>query len=1048
MTMRRLERIEDVAALRDELRARRRPDVVQIRLCMTGCRALGAEEVCAAFRQEIATQGLGDKVALVDTGCQGFCALAPVVTVSPPDAFYGRVTPEDVKEIIARTVLRGEVVDRLACSRNGEVAARAGQVPFFSKQLKVVLRNCGEIDPLDVGQYIVRDGYQALVRVLQTLTPEQVIEAVTRSGLRGRGGAGFPTGVKWKAAREAAGAPKYFICNGDEGDPGAFMDRAVLEGDPHSVIEGMLIGAYAIGAEKGYVYVRAEYPIAVRHMQHSVEKLRELGLLGRNILGTGLQFDLEIKEGAGAFVCGEETALIASIEGKRGTPRPRPPFPVHSGLWGRSTTINNVETLANIPPIFLKGWEWFAALGTEKSKGTKVFALAGKVNNTGLVEVPMGATLREIVYEVGGGIPRGRKFKAAQTGGPSGGCVPAKHLDLPLDYESLKQVGAIMGSGGLIIMDEGTCMVDMARYFLDFTQKESCGKCTPCRIGTRRMLEILTRICNGQGKEGDIERLEEIARTVNGQSLCALGKTAPNPVLSTIRYFRHEYEEHIREHRCRAAVCDALVQAPCSHLCPAGINVPQYVSLVGLKKYQRAVDLIRRRNPFASICGRICHHPCEVLCRRGELDEPIAIMELKRIATDLGRHNVGLINQLKASPTGKKVSIIGAGPAGLSAGYFLSLMGHKVTVYEADAKAGGMIRTGIPEFRMPSHVLDAEIEFIKKTGLTLLTSTPVDANLFARMRRESDAIFIGVGSHFGTGLGSPEEAAGILEGFDFLRRVKLGEKFDLGQHVAVITGCQCPRAAWCDTAGTTAVDSARTALRMGATDVAVLYRRDRDEMPSCAPGELAEAEEEGVQFLFLTGTKKIERNGRVKAVECVRFKLGALDDFGHRKTERIEGSEFTIPVDTIIRAAGQERSIYSFLAGSGTTLNKWALLETGSHSLMTAAPGIFAGGDCITGHGTVVEAVGAGQRAAMEIDRYLGGKGELPPNSDPLVANLRPTEEEGLEGRPRAKAPRADFRQRAKDFSEIARAFDKRTAACEAKRCLRCDLEEYAYQKV
>ena len=1042
MTLARLERIGDLIKLRDELRARQRPDVVQIRLCMTGCRALGAEEVCAAFRREIEAQELQQRAVLVDTGCQGLCALAPVVTIAPPGVFYGRVGPEDVKEIITRTVLRGEVIERLAA------APRTEQVPFFSRQLKVVLRNCGEIDPLDIGQYIARDGYQGLVSVLQTMTPEQVIEAVTKSGLRGRGGAGFPTGVKWKAAREAVGAPKYLICNGDEGDPGAFMDRAVLEGDPHSVIEGMLIGAYAIGAEKGYVYVRAEYPIAVRHMHHSVERLREIGLLGQNILGTGLNFDLEIKEGAGAFVCGEETALIASIEGQRGTPRPRPPFPFQSGLWGRPTTINNVETLANIPPILLKGWEWFAALGTEKSKGTKVFALAGKVNNTGLVEIPMGATLREIVYDIGGGIPRGREFKAAQTGGPSGGCVPARFMDLPLDYESLKQVGAIMGSGGLIIMDEGTCMVDMARYFLDFTQKESCGKCTPCRIGTRRMLEILNRICNGQGREGDIELLEEIARTVTGYSLCALGRTAPNPVLSTIRYFHEEYEEHIREHHCRAAVCEALVKAPCSHLCPAGINVPEYVTLVGLKKYQRAVDLIRRRNPFASICGRVCHHPCEVLCRRGELDEPIAIMQLKRIATDLGNRSFNLIKQLKASPSGKKVAVIGAGPAGLSAGYFLSLMGHKVTVYEAGAKAGGMIRSGIPEFRMPSDVLDAEIEFIKKSGLKLLTGTPVDAKVFAKLRRDNGAIFISVGSHFGTGLTSPEEAVGILEGFDFLRRAKAGEKFNLGRHVVVITGCECPRSPWCDTAGTTAMDSARTALRLGATEVSVLYRRDRDEMPSCAPGELEEALEEGVKFVFLTGTKKINRNGRVQSVECIRFKLGALDDFGRRKTERIEGSEFTLRADTIIRAAGQKRSIYDFLAGSGAKLNKWLLLETGPHSLMTAAPGIFAGGDCVTGHGTVVEAVGAGQRAAVEIDRYLGGRGELPTNSDPLVANLQPTGEEGLEGRPRAMPPRTGAAQRAKDFAEVTRCFDKNTAACEAKRCLRCDLEEYAREKV
>ncbi|MBI5395712.1 MAG: NADH-quinone oxidoreductase subunit NuoF [Verrucomicrobia bacterium] len=1048
MNFKQLERIEDLTALRDQLRARQRPDVAQIRLCMTGCKALGAEDVCEAFRKEIAAQGLQEKAVLVDTGCQGFCALAPVVTVAPPGVFYGKVQPEDVKEIIARTVLRGEIVERLACKRDGQPAGKAEEVPFFSKQLKVVLRNCGEIDPLDVGQYIARDGYQAIARVLQTMTPEQVIDAMIKSGLRGRGGAGFPTGMKWKFAREAKGTPKYLICNGDEGDPGAFMDRAVLEGDPHSVIEGMLIGAYAIGAEHGYAYVRAEYPIAVRHMRLSVERLREMGLLGKNILGSGLNFDLEIKEGAGAFVCGEETAMIASIEGKRGNPRPRPPFPAQSGLWGKPTTINNVETLANIAPISLKGWEWFASLGTEKSKGTKVFALAGKVRNTGLVEVPMGATLRDIVFDIGGGIPRGRKFKAAQTGGPSGGCVPTRYLDLPLDYESLKQIGAIMGSGGLIIMDEGTCMVDMARYFLEFTQKESCGKCTPCRIGTLRMLEILTRICNGQGRQGDIETLEDIAKTVQTASLCALGKTAPNPVLSTLKYFRKEYEEHIREHRCRAAVCEAMVKAPCEHLCPAGINVPQYVWLVGLKKYQRAVDLIRRRNPFASICGRVCHHPCELLCRRGELDEPIAIMHLKRIATDLGsKGEAAMIKQLKASPTGKKVAIIGAGPAGLSAGYFLSLMGHRATVYESGPQAGGMMRAGIPEFRLPNSVLDAEIEFIRKSGVNILTDSPMDAKLFAELRKKFDAIFIAVGSHFGTGLGSPEESAGVLEGFDFLRRVKAGEKVPVGRRVVVITGCLCPRATWCDTGGTTAVDSARTALRLGASEVTVLYRRNRDEMPGM-PSEVEEALEEGVKFAFLTGPKKVNRNGRVESVECVRFKLGPVDDSGLRKADQIEGSEFVIPADTVIRAAGQKKSAYEFLTGSGVSLSKWLLLETAPHSLMTNTPGVFAGGDCITGHGTVVEAVGHGQRAAVEIDRYLGGKGELPFNSDPLVAGLAPTHEEGLEGRPRAKTPRLDVAQRAKDFSEVDLCFDKKIAACEARRCLRCDLEEYAPEKV
>ena len=1031
MALKRLERIEDLTTLRDELRSRQRPDVVQIRICMTGCRALGAEEVCAAFRKEIEAHGLKDKAVVVETGCQGFCALAPVLTVAPPGAFYGRVSPEDAKEIIARTVLRGEIVERLACTRDGKPVAQTAEVPFFAKQMRVVLRNCGEIDPLDVGQYIARDGYQALAQVLKTMTPEQVIDAVTKSGLRGRGGAGFQTGIKWKFAREAKGSPKYLICNGDEGDPGAFMDRAVLEGDPHSVIEGMLIASHAIGAEKGYAYVRAEYPIAVRHMLYSVDRLREIGLLGRNILGTGLNFDIEIKEGAGAFVCGEETAMIASIEGKRGNPRPRPPFPAQSGLWGKPTTINNVETFANIPLIFLKGWECFAALGTAKSKGTKIFALAGKVNNTGLVEVPMGATLRDIVFGIGGGIPRGRKFKAAQTGGPSGGCVPARYLDLPLDYESLKQIGAIMGSGGLIIMDDGTCMVDMARYFLDFTQKESCGKCSPCRIGTRRMLEILTRICNGQGKESDIETLTQIATTMKAASLCALGKTAPNPVLSTIKYFRDEYEEHIHFKHCRAVVCDALVESPCQHRCPAHINVPQYVALVGLKKYDRALELIRRRNPFATVCGRVCNHPCELLCRRGELDDPIAIMDLKRVATDNGKRLRGNIRALKASPTGKKVAVIGSGPAGLTAAYFLSLMGHKPTVYESHDKVGGMLVEGIPTYRLPREALQNDIAYIISAGVRVKTSTPIrDVETFEKIRKQNDAVFIAVGTQGGMTLKVPgEEKPGVIDGLTYLREVHLGAPRNLGRHVVVVGG------------GNVAVDAARVALRGGAETVTILYRRSREEMPA-EPEEVRQAEDEGVRIEFLATPSRVLGDGRISAVECVRMKLGPADETGRRRPAPIEDSKFALPADSVIQAIGQFAAL-SFLDPEKVKANEWGLLEVDPMTLQTSAEGVFAGGDCVHGAATVVEAVAAGQRAAISMDRYLGGKGELPPNSDPLVAHLKPRHEEGSEANPRARTTHRDPAQCAKDFAEVALCYDTDVASREAKRCLRCDLEEH-----
>ncbi|MBI5308404.1 MAG: SLBB domain-containing protein [Planctomycetes bacterium] len=551
--MKHIKNPDDLQKFRKSLESKHRPDKVRILICTTGCRALGAEEVYKAFKSEIAKQSLADKVEIVDTGCQGLCARAPVLTIEPMGVFYGRVTETDVPDIIAKTVLKGEIIERLCYTEAGKRTPYIKDVPFYSKQKKIVLRNCGSINPKSIEDYILRDGYAAISRTLSEMTPDSVISEIKNSGLRGRGGAGFPTGSKWEFVKNATGDIKYLICNGDEGDPGAFMDRAVLEGDPHSVIEGMLIGAYAIGARKGIIYVRAEYPIAVEHLTIAIEQAKHLGLLGENIFGSNFSFDLAIKMGAGAFVCGEETALIASIEGKRGMPRPRPPFPATSGLWGKPTNINNVETLVNVPIIILKGSEYYKAIGTESSKGTKIFALAGNVKNTGLVEVPMGTTLREIVFDIGGGIPGRKQFKAAQMGGPSGGCVPAQHLDLPIDYETVKEVGAIMGSGGLIVMDDTASMVEIARYFMEFCQDESCGKCVPCRVGTKRMLDILTRITLGKGEKEDLGLLKELAEVTRTASLCGLGQTAANPVLSTIRYYLNEYEALINKKDAQAA---------------------------------------------------------------------------------------------------------------------------------------------------------------------------------------------------------------------------------------------------------------------------------------------------------------------------------------------------------------------------------------------------------------------------------------------------------------------------------------------------------------
>ena len=550
----------------------------------TGCTSSGSLDIQKAFAENIEKNGLSEEVKVVQTGCFGLCALGPVVIVYPDGTFYSRVTAEDVKEIVEEHLLKGRIVDRLvykdgAEDVHGNVAL--SDTAFYKTQNRVVLRNCGVIDPEVIDEYIAMDGYQALGKVLTEMTPEDVIKIVTDSGLRGRGGGGFPTGRKWALCAPNKADQKYVVCNADEGDPGAFMDRSVLEGDPHCLIEAMAICGYAVGATQGYVYVRAEYPIAVQRLQKAIDDARAYGLLGKDIFGSGFDFDMDIRLGAGAFVCGEETALMTSIEGHRGEPRPRPPYPAVKGLYGKPTVENNVETFANIPQIILRGAEWFASMGTEKSKGTKVFALGGKIHNTGLVEIPMGTTLREIINDIGGGIPNGKKFKAAQTGGPSGGCIPDSLIDTPIDYDNLTAIGCMMGSGGLIVMDEDTCMVDIAKFFLEFTVDESCGKCTPCRIGTKRLLELLEKICDGNGELEDLDRLEELCEYIKANSLCALGQTAPNPVLSTLRFFRDEYIAHIVDKKCPAGVCKKLLSYTieadkckgctlCSRVCPAG----------------------------------------------------------------------------------------------------------------------------------------------------------------------------------------------------------------------------------------------------------------------------------------------------------------------------------------------------------------------------------------------------------------------------------------------------------------------------------------------
>ena len=561
ITLQELHKIREEKRKKLDLRVNTKADTREkhILVCHgTGCTSSKSPQILENFRKILKEKNI-DNVRVIMTGCFGLCAKGPIVIIRPEDTFYAMVTPEDCEEIIQTHIVEGNRVERLLCKDiDGKIVNSLDELNFYKKQKRIALKNCGVINPEDIDEYIAFNGYEALERVLREYTQDEVIDIIKKSGLRGRGGAGFPTGKKWELTKQSEGKQKYVVCNADEGDPGAFMDRSILEGDPHSVLEAMAIAGYSIGADKGFIYVRAEYPIAVHRLKIAIEQARKYGILGKNIFGTGFNFDIEIRLGAGAFVCGEETALLESIEGKRGQPRVKPPYPAQSGLWGKPTLINNVETYANIAQIILRGPEWYSSIGTENSKGTKVFALGGNVNNIGLVEVPMGTTLREIVYDIGGGIPNGRDFKAAQTGGPSGGCIPKEHLDTPIDYESLKQIGSMMGSGGLIVMDDTKCMVSLAKFYLEFTVSESCGKCTPCRIGTKRMLEILEKLCDGKGDEFDIYKLEKLAVNIQKASICGLGQSAPNPVISTLKYFREEFREHAIQKECRALECKAM----------------------------------------------------------------------------------------------------------------------------------------------------------------------------------------------------------------------------------------------------------------------------------------------------------------------------------------------------------------------------------------------------------------------------------------------------------------------------------------------------------
>ena len=1027
-------------------------DIEKIFICTGGgCIASGAIKVRDAIIDAITDSEFVGNVSVVETGCMGPCSGGPVVLMGRDKTFYQHVQPEDAKEIVEKHLIGGEIVERLCCvdDKTEMPVPVKMDIAFFKKQTKIALRNCGVINPTDLREFISVGGFEALVDVLSKMSPEQVLSEMKDSGLRGRGGAGFPTYLKWTFTKKTENDIKYVVCNADEGDPGAFMDRSVLEGDPYSLIEGMAIAAYTIGAKQGYVYVRAEYPLAIERLNEAIEKCYQAGVLGENIFGTAFKFDLGIRKGSGAFVCGEETALLASIEGKRGEPRPRPPFPAQEGLWGKPTLLNNVETYANVAAIIKNTGKWFASFGTENSRGTKVFALAGAIKNSGLVEVPIGTTLGDLIYDIGGGILNGKAFKAAQIGGPSGGCIPLKHLNVPLDYESLNKLGAVMGSGGLVVMDEDTCMVDVARFFLEFVQEESCGKCIPCRVGTKRMLEILERICAGKGQQGDIEKLEELGEKIRDTALCGLGQTAPNPVLSTIRHFRQEYEAHIIDKQCPAGVCPDMVLAPCKSACPAGVNIPGFVSLVGEERYAEALKLHRNRNPFAAVCARVCFHTCEEKCRRSTIDDAVAIRGIKRFMVE--QEIVAQIPEVRenADNAKRKVAVIGAGPSGFSCAYFLARLGYKPTVFEAQPRPGGMLVQAIPEYRMPKELIAREYRMIQSLGVKLVTNSALGKDFtLAQLRQQGyQAVYMAIGQPDGVMLNmAGKDAEGVTEALQFLRQYNMSGSVEVGKDVAIIGG------------GNSAIDAARTAVRLGA-NVTVVYRRPQSEMPAYAE-EIEEAQQEGVKILELSSPERIiVDDGKVCGLRCKKMVLGAYDSSG-RKRPVESGEEFVLPVDQVIFAVGQTMNASDSLGQvvspkSETSYDYY--VEVGTERLMmngnnrikadhatgqTSIKWLFSGGDLVTGAASVVEAIGAGEKAAAGIDEYLTGENHAFWREDkPVDTYFDP---EALPtSTPRKKMTLLEVERRQNSFVEVEQPWEKNEAIRQAQRCLRCDYGKY-----
>jgi len=1005
----------------------------------TACQASDSNDIIRVAKKYILQNQLLDSISLKITGCHGFCEMGPFILTEPKKVFYHKVSIENVTRIID-AVIADNYVEALLYTdpKTNEKYYSQDEIPFFKKQQRTIFSKNQKIDPIRIYDYINNGGYKALEKVFSKFSPEQVLEEVKKSGLRGRGGAGFPTGLKWEMlAKQPGENGKYIVCNADEGDPGAYMDRSLLEGNPLSIIEGMTIGAYATGATTGVVYVRSEYPLAIKHLRIAINQAAELGLLGENILGTGFSFEIKIVKGAGAFVCGEETALIRSVEGTVGEPRQRPPFPVIKGIHGKPTLINNVETWANIPFIINIGASEYVKIGTSGSPGTKIFSLVGKIKNTGLIEVPMGITIKEVVYDIGGGSPGKAKVKAVQTGGPSGGCIPVSQFDLAIDYDSLAKAGSIMGSGGMIVMDENTCMVDVAKYFMNFLKDESCGKCYTCRKGTQRMHEILDDISRGKGTLEKLSLLEELAYVVKDTTMCGLGQTASNPVLSTIKYFKNEYIEHIKNRKCTAGVCKELVGAPCQDACPLGTEAWRYVAYIARGEYEDAYRVIRNANPFPSICARVCSHPCEERCRAGTTGgQAVAIRALKRFVTD--RIDPSIYKPIRVVKTGKDIpraAVVGAGPAGLTAAHYLSLKGYKVTVFEKASQPGGMLGLCIPSYRMPREILQKEIECLLDENITLKCNSTFgsDITIDSLFKDGYRAVFLSMGAHKSRLLNiEGEGVAGVYPAIDFLKAFNLkGEKLARG-NVGVIGG------------GDSTVDAARVAIRQKEVkSVTILYRRTQQEMPALAE-EVDAALLEGIKLEPLVSPIRIQsRNDRLYGVECIRNKQGEVDISGRRNPVPIPGTEHFIPLDTLIVTIGDIPDI-DYVTSMGIETTKWGGLKIDNNTLATNIPGVFSGGDVVTGPNTVVQAIAAGKKAAVMIDRYLNGE-ELEQTPEVRLPRvyIEPPQlgDEEAAQQERIAPTTISIEARKRSLDEVELTLSVQAARYEARRCMRCDLE-------